>query len=58
MLKIHMKKKYQFLINNQESIGVEHFNDPKAFIECSDDMDDIYKNIEVYNANRKAKYWS
>ena len=58
MLKIHMKKKYQFLINKQESIGVEHFNDPKAFIECSDDMDDIYKNIEVYNANRKAKYWS
>ena len=57
MLKIHMKKKYQFLINKQESIGVEHFNDPKAFIECSDDMDDIYKNIEVYNANRKAKYW-
>ena len=58
MLKIHMKKKYQFLINKQESIGVEHFNDPKAFIECSDDMNDIYKNIEVYNANRKAKYWS
>ena len=58
MLKIHMKKKYQLLINKQESIGVEHFNDPKAFIECSDDMDDIYKNIEVYNANRKAKYWS
>ena len=58
MLKIHMKKKYQFLINKQESIGVEHFNDPKAFIECSDDTDDIYKNIEVYNANRKAKYWS
>ena len=56
MLKIHMKKKYQFLINKQESIGVEHFSDPKAFIECSDDMDDIYKNIEVYNANRKAKY--
>ena len=56
MLKIHMKKKYQFLIHKQESIGVEHFNDPKAFIECSDDMDDIYKNIEVYNANRKAKY--
>ena len=56
MLKIHMKKKYQFLINKQENIGVEHFNDPKAFIECSDDMDDIYKNIEVYNANRKAKY--
>ena len=25
--------KYQFLINKRESKGLEHFNDPKAFIE-------------------------
>ena len=25
--------KYQFLINKKESIGLKHFNDPKAFIE-------------------------
>ena len=28
------KAKYQSLINKRESIGLKHFNDPKAFIEC------------------------
>ena len=36
--------KYQFLINKRESIGLKHFNDPKAFIEYSNDMQDVYKN--------------
>ena len=27
----------------------------KAFIEYSNDMDDIYKNIEEYNPNKKQK---
>ena len=26
-----------------------------AFIECSNDMDDICKNIEEYNPNKKRK---
>ena len=47
--------KYQFLINKQESAGLKHFNDSKAFIEYSIDMDDIYKNIEEYNPNKKRK---
>ena len=38
--------KYQFLINNRESTGLKHFNDPKAFIEYSNDMHDVYKNID------------
>ena len=38
--------KYQFLINKQERTGLKHFNDSKSFIEYSNDMDDIYKNIE------------
>ena len=47
--------KYQFLINNRESIGLKHFNDPKAFAEYSNDMQDIYKNIEEYNISKKHK---
>ena len=35
--------------------GLKHFNDSKAFIEYSNDMDDIYKNIEEYNPNKKCK---
>ena len=27
--------KYQFLINKRKSTGLKHFNDFKAFIECS-----------------------
>ena len=47
--------KYQFLINERESTGLKHFNDSKAFIEYSNDMDDIFKNIEGYNSNKKRK---
>ena len=34
--------KYQFLINKSESIGLKHFNDPKAFIEYSNDIHYVY----------------
>ena len=30
-----------------------HFNDSKVFVEYSNGMDDIYKNIEEYNPNKK-----
>ena len=39
------KTKYQFLINKRENTGLKHFNDPKAFIEYSNDMHDVYKDI-------------
>ena len=41
--------KYQYLINKQESAGLKHFNNPKAFIEYSND---VYKNIEEYNLGK------
>ena len=44
------EKKYQNLINKREKVGLNHFNDPKAFIEYSNDMQDVYKNIENYNS--------
>ena len=47
--------KYQLLTKKQESTGLKHFHDSKAFIEYSNDMDDIYKNIEGYNRNEKRK---
>ena len=40
------ESKYQLLINKRESTGLKYFNDSKAFIEYSNDMDDIYKNNE------------
>ena len=45
--------KYQFSINKRESIGLKYFIDPKAFIEYSSDMEDVYKNIDEYNIDKK-----
>ena len=39
------KTKYEYLIKNRENEGIKHLNDPNAFIECSNTMDDIDKNI-------------
>ena len=47
--------KYQFLINKQERAGLKYLNDSKAFIEYSNDMNDIYKDIEEYNPNKIHK---
>ena len=47
--------KYQYLINNRESVGLKHFNDPKVFIEYSNDMHSVYKNIDNYNLNKENK---
>ena len=32
-----------------------HFNCSKVFIEYSNNIDNIYKNIEEYNPNKKRK---
>ena len=47
--------KYQFLINKRERTGLKHFNDPKAFIEYSNDIQDVYKNIEKYYVDKERK---
>ena len=49
------KAKYQLLIKKRESTGLKYLNDPKPFIEYSNDLDDIYKNNEDYNLNKKQK---
>ena len=49
------EEKYQFLINRRETTGLKHFNNLKAFLEYLNYMDDIYKNIEVYNSGKKRE---
>ena len=49
------ESKYEHLINNRENAGIKHLNDVKAFLDCSNIMDDIYENIDLYNPNRKRK---
>ena len=47
--------KYQYLINRHEKVGLDHFDDPKVFIEYSNDMQDVPKNIDDYNPRKKCK---
>ena len=46
---------YKFLINKRESTGLKHFNDTKAFIEYSNDIQDVYKTIGEDNIDKKRK---
>ena len=47
--------KHHLLINKRESTDLKYLNDSKAFIEFSNEMNDIYKNIEEYNSNKSGK---
>ena len=44
----------QYLINKRECVGINHLNDPKAFIEYSN-MHNVYKNIDNYNPDKENK---
>ena len=41
--------KYQYLIKKRKKVGLDCFNDPKAFMDYSIKMQDVYQNIEEYN---------
>ena len=47
--------KYQYLINVRESAGIKNLNDPHAFIEYSEDMNDVYDDINNYNKGRQNR---
>ena len=49
------EKKYEYLIKSRENAGIKHLNDSKAFIECSNTMNDVNENIGNCNPNRKRK---
>ena len=38
--------KYEFLIKKRKDVGIKYCNDPNAFIECLNRMDDVYQNID------------
>ena len=49
------KDKHNYLINKRGQAGIKNLNDPKAFIEYSDDMDNVLDTINNYNKNRDKK---
>ena len=60
--KIHLyakdpyEAKHQYLINKREKVGLNHYDDAKAFMEYSNEMQDVYKNIEDYIIQEKTEY--
>ena len=49
------ESKYHYLTNKRESVGINHFNHPKVFIDYSNDMHDVYKTIDDYNPDKENK---
>ena len=47
--------KYEYLIDKREQAGIKNLNDPQAFIEYSNDMNDVLDDINNYNKNRDKK---
>ena len=50
------ESKHEHLINNGENARIKRINDSKAFIECSNTMNDVYANIDNYSLKKKEKY--
>ena len=48
--------KYQYLNNKREGAGINHFNDPKAFIDYSNDMCNVYRILIITTQIKKIKY--
>ena len=51
-----LSDKYQFLIKKRENAEIKNLNDPSAFINYSNIMDDVYNNINGYNLRRKENF--
>ena len=51
---------HEILIKKRENVGIKYYNDPNAFIACSNTMDEVYENKDeikmmIYKSNRKRK---
>ena len=50
-------KNFQIKKKTKQTAGVclKEYNNSKAFIQYSNDMDNVYENIEEYNPDKKRK---
>ena len=49
------EEKHQYLINKREQVVIKNLNDPHAFIEYSNDMNDVLEDINNYNKKKDKK---
>ena len=43
------------LINGKEKVGIKKLKNPKAFIDHSQTIDDVYENLQDYNLTKKRR---
>ena len=51
-LKIYSNQRIKYFVG-RESVEIEHLKSPKAFIDYSQAVDDVYKNLEDQNQTKK-----
>ena len=54
LLRIQRKQNINILLKNMRKWIIEH-DDPNTFIECSNNMQDVYESGEEFNTSRKRK---
>ena len=48
-----LESKYQLRIIGRENVGIKQIKNPVSFIDYFQSIDDIYQNLENYNARKK-----
>ena len=55
-LNIHLNQSIKILlINGREKVGIENLKNPKAFIDYSQTIDEVYENFEDHNLTMKKR---
>ena len=54
-IKDSFESKYQLLINGGEKREIKKLKHPKAFVDYSQKIDEVYKNLEDYNQTKKRR---
>ena len=54
-VKVPFECKHQLLFNLREKVGIKKLKNPKALINYSQTIDDVYENLEDYNSTRKRR---
>ena len=52
---LYAKDPYEYLINKHEKVALNYYDNPNAFTEYSNNMQDVYKDIDEYNADKERK---
>ena len=54
IIRMHMRQNYQNLEEKREQNGFENLKNSKAFIEYSNNIQDVHKKYEEFNQSRKC----